>query len=101
MLYPLSYGDGPPLYRDSIKRDCEPLRAIDFIPAPRTITVGCKMIAAETRTARHENACMWPWIEGRRTMSQRDLLAAVVAVEPGCRGRDLAWVFAVEDRGVR
>jgi hypothetical protein len=31
-------------------------------------------------------------------MKWRDLLAAVVAVEPGCRGRDLAWVLAVGDR---
>jgi hypothetical protein len=29
-------------------------------------------------------------------MKGRDLLAAVVAVEPGCRGHDLGWVLAVE-----
>jgi len=32
-------------------------------------------------------------------MKRRDLLAAVVAVEPGCRGRDPVGAFAVEDRG--
>ena len=29
-------------------------------------------------------------------MERRDLLAAVVAVEPGCRGRDPGGTFAVE-----
>jgi len=43
-----------------------------------------------------KNACVWPWINPRRSMQRRDLLAAVVAVEPGCRGRDLGWVLAVE-----
>jgi hypothetical protein len=31
-------------------------------------------------------------------MAKRDLLAAVVAVEPGCRGRDLCLRVAVEGR---
>jgi hypothetical protein len=31
-------------------------------------------------------------------MNLRDLLAAVIAVEPGCRGRDLSPRLAVEGR---
>ena len=34
-------------------------------------------------------------------MLKRDLLAAVVAVEPACRGRDLGGKLAVEGQGER
>ncbi len=36
--------------------------------------------------------------ETRRTIDPRDLLAAVVAVEPGCRGRNLGGKLAVKGR---